>query len=310
MLDHTPSVARLIGKGQSLRMDIRQRLADMRRVRELALSAMVDAVDAVDARADSADTRVRNAQAPWNDFASEKYYDHNYKVMQAEDQEIIHRVSLFLADAFAGRERAECAIDVGSGANLYPALLMLPWTNHILLTDFSQSNVSWLGREVGEESSPWAWESFWQELKGRQGYDHIDKPRQLLKKACCGNPERAGIRRYSVFDLPAAQWQLGTMFFVAESITEDLAEFRTAIGKFVAALKDGAPFAATFMAESAGYEVGDTWFPASQVTSEQVAECFEKFGVTELTVEMTETPARVREGYNGMIMATGIAGGR
>ena len=32
-----------------------------------------------------------------------------------------------------------------------------------------------------------------------------------------------------MFDLPKARWDLGTMFFVAESITEDPAEFRAAV---------------------------------------------------------------------------------
>ncbi len=297
MVDHTLSAAILSGNGHSSHL---ADAPDMARSRPLALPTMVDTVDA----------QVRNAQAPWADFSSEKYYDHNYKIMLAEDQEIMQRVSLFFAKAFANRDRAECAIDVGSGANLYPALLMLPWTRNILLTDYSPPNVDWLDREVREESTPWPWESFWLELKAAKGYEDVEDPRRQLKKACLGDPHRAGIKRESVFTLPEDQWQLGTMFFVAESITEDLAEFRAAVGKFVSALQKDAPFAATFMAESDGYRVGTTWFPARSVTSEQVRECFEDLGVNKLTVAMTEKPAKVRDGYKGMIIATGIAGGR
>jgi len=256
------------------------------------------------------DARVRNAQAPWSRFSSKKYYNHNYKRMQAEDQEIIHRVSLFFAGAFADRDHAQDAIDVGSGSNLYPALLMLPWANHILLTDYSQRNVRWLRRAVRKRRSPWAWQPFWQELKGCKGYDEIDEPRRHLKKACLGDRKHAGIRRHSVFELPEDQWGLGTMFFVAESISEDVAEFRAAMGKFVGALQSGAPFAAAFMAESEGYEVNGTWFPASRITSEQVTECFKEFGANDLTVAMVEALPEVREGYKGMIVATGIAGDR
>ena len=42
------------------------------------------------------------------------------------------------------------------------------------------------------------------------------------------------------------------MFFVAESITEDAVEFRAAVAAFVGAPTPGAPFAAAFMAGSAG----------------------------------------------------------
>src|SRR6266581_4019498 len=102
MLDHSPSASWLPGNGET------GHIADDL---ELALPPMVD-------------VRVRNAQAPWADFSSEEYFAHNYKTVQAEDQEIIHRVSLFFSNAFADRGPARCAIDVGSGSNLYPALLM------------------------------------------------------------------------------------------------------------------------------------------------------------------------------------------
>ena len=62
------------------------------------------------------------------------------------------------------------------------------------------------------------------------------------------------------------------MFFVAESITEDPCEFREAIGSFVCALAPGAPFAATFMADSDGYPVGEARFPALRVTPDDVRE--------------------------------------
>jgi hypothetical protein len=251
--------------------------------------------------------RVRNAEAPWSEFSSHDYWRHNYEKMQPEDQEIIRRVSLFFIRAFAGRARAQRAIDVGSGTNLYPALLMLPWTERILLTDHSASNVRWLQRHVVDDAS-WTWYPFWRELHALEGYRRIGEPRRQLRAACAG--ERAGIEQHSVFDLPAAQWQLGTMFFVAESITEDPAEFRAAIKGFVGALEPGAPFAATFMAGSDGYPVADTRFPALRITLDDVTERLTELGVSDLSVELTQTLHRVRPGYTGMIVATGIAGGR
>jgi hypothetical protein len=253
--------------------------------------------------------RVRNAEAPWSDFSSHDYWRHNYEKMQPEDQEIIRRVSLFFIRAFAGRGPARGAIDVGSGTNLYPALLMLPWTERILLTDHSASNVRWLRRHVADDA-PWTWQPFWQELRELEGYDRIGEPRKQLREACAGLPGHAGIERHSVFDLPAARWQLGTMFFVAESITEEDAEFRAAIEGFVGALQPGAPFAATFMADSAGYPVADTRFPALRITADDVTERLTELGVSELSVELTESLHRVRPGYAGMIVATGIVGDR
>jgi NNMT/PNMT/TEMT family len=255
-------------------------------------------------------TRVRNAEAPWNDFSSEEYRRHNYEILHPEDLEIIRRVSHFFIRAFAGRDRVERAIDVGTGSNLYPALLMLPWTNHITLTDYSTSNIDWLRRHVTDDDAPWTWKPFWQQLKKHPGYDQISGPRKQLREACAGDPERGGIKQLSVFDLPSAQWQLGTMFFVAESITEDRDEFRDAINRFVRALQPGAPFAAAFMAGSGGYPVAGIQFPALRITMDDVTERFTELGMRDLSVYLNRTRQRVRPGYKGMIVATGIVGDR
>jgi NNMT/PNMT/TEMT family len=276
----------------------------------LRLRSMVDA----STRVRKAEEPTRNAEAPWQHFSSGDYWQHNYARMQPEDQEIIRLVSLFFGKVFAHGRRAQRAIDIGSGANLYPALLMLPWTDQVLLTDYSASNVRWLRQNVMDHEAildgpQWPWQSFWQEMQDRDGYSRISAPGKELQAACASEPGRAGIEQHSVFGLPKAQWQVGTMFFVAESITEDPAEFRAAVEGFVGALEPGAPFAATFMAGSDGYPVADTRFPALSITRDDVTRPLAKLGVSDLSVQQIGEKPRVRPGYEGMIVATGIAGG-
>ena len=256
------------------------------------------------------DTNLDNADAPWNRFSSDDYWRRNYSDLHAEDQEIIHRVSDFLISAFAERPPAERAIDVGSGTNFYPALLMLPWTDRILLADYSESNVSWLKDQLADDTDPWAWLPFWREIQEEKGYSYVDKPRLRLREACVSEPGYAGIEQFSIFKLPEARWDLGTMFFVAESITKNPDEFRDALGRFVGALKPGAPFAATFMAGSAGYQVADTVFPAVPITRDEVRQHLAELGVREASVELLNKEPEVRDGYAGMIVATGFASNR
>jgi NNMT/PNMT/TEMT family len=265
----------------------------------LALPSMVDVAAHV----------LHNADVQWNRFSSEDYWQRNYYKLQAEDREIIRLVSQFFITVFAGRADgagARRGIDVGSGTNIYPALLMLPWTDQILLTDFSESNVEWLRRELADDSARWRWRPFWHELQGKEGYAQIGEPRKQLREACQGETGHAGIERRSVFELPAARWDLGTMFFVAESITEDPAEFRDALAGFTGALKPGAPFATAFMAGSHGYPVAGTNFPALPITTDDVRRYFTELGASDLSVERLRTKHRVRDGYKGMIVATGV----
>jgi hypothetical protein len=251
---------------------------------------------------------LRNADAPWDNFSSQDYWHHNYVTVQPEDREIIDWVSAFLIQAFASRDRVRRAIDVGSGANLYPALLMLPWTDQILLSDFSASNVNWLRHRVLGADPTWEWQPFWDELGKRQGYGQIGDPRKQLREACKSERGLAGIEQRNVFDLPSAHWELGTMFFVAESITQDGTEFHAALRCFVGALTPGAPFATAFMAGSTGYPVAGIPFPALPITPNDVVEQFAKLGVKDLSVHENQTQVRVRPGYAGMIVATGFAG--
>jgi NNMT/PNMT/TEMT family len=270
------------------------------------------------------DMRVtRNTDAAWNKFSPHDYWRRNYRVLQAEDREIIRHVSHFFVAALAGRPRVSRGIDVGSGTNLYPSLLMLPWVEEILMTDFSASNVRWLRRQLKDPSNvrwlrrrledhgaAWRWQPFWRELQETVGYNQIGAPHKQLQVACDGEPGYAGVEQRSVFDLPPAQWDLGTMFFVAESITEDPLEFRAAVARFVGALRPGAPFAAAFMAGSDGYPVARTRFPALPITDADVKEQFTVLGADRLSVESLTTKHRVREGYAGMIVATGFACGQ
>lgn len=246
-----------------------------------------------------------NADAQWNTFSSQDYWQQNYHELQPEDEEIIRRVSQFFIATFRDRPRAARGIDVGSGTNLYPALLMLPWTEQILLTDISEGNVRWLSRQLADGAA-WTWEPFWHELREAERYNEIDNPRKHLQVACQGEPGSAGVEQRSVFGLPKARWDVGTMFFVAESITEDHEEFRAALASFVGALKPGAPVATAFMAGSHGYLVADTSFPALPITPDDVWRHLTELGVGDLSVEHLLTEHRVRDGYEAMIVATGV----
>ena len=183
---------------------------------------------------------------------------------------------------------------------------MLPWTDRILLTDYSASNVRWLRRRLADDGAAWTWRPFWHELQEAERYSEIDDPGKHLQAACHGEPGYAGIERRSVFSLPKARWDLGTMLFVAESITEDPGEFRAALAHFTGALKPGSPFAAAFMAGSHGYPVADTHFPALPITQVDVRRNFTELGVSDPSVELLQTKHRVRDGYAGMIVTTGI----
>lgn len=239
----------------------------------------------------------RNSDCPWDRFDSAWYHEHNYSRLREDDRHIIKLVRDFFGHAYRrGRLGAGLrGVDVGAGANLYPALSMLPFCRFVELRDFSEANVEWLMEQVSEYDQ--SWDEFWNELREEDQYRSIQNPRARLA-------EIARVEKASVFKLPERRWDIGTMFFVAESLTADPEEFAEAVKTFLRSLKPRAPFTAAFMKESEGYQVGDGWFPAVAIDKPDVDAAMRGL-TTGLRLYDVDVWDRLREGYDGMILATG-----
>ncbi|MEU4237650.1 SCO2525 family SAM-dependent methyltransferase [Actinoplanes sp. NPDC026619] len=237
---------------------------------------------------------VGNADVEWDVFDSNAYFAHNYGTLRWDDAAIIK----IIADFFAANLHQQFighAIDVGSGTNLYPALTMLPYASRVTLYERAWTNRDWLSHSL-EEPQP-SWGQFWTAIAGgRHHYDRITKPLELLA-------DRAEVAKGNVFDLRPNRYDLGTMFFVAESITTRDDEFRRATRLFVNSLTPNAPFAAAFMRNSSGYVVGDKRFPACMVSEDDVRDALEP--VARRVEIKTVDSHDLREGYGGMMVATG-----
>jgi hypothetical protein len=241
-----------------------------------------------------------NADVPWDDFDPHEYIRRNYLVMQGVDEEIVSLLRDHFSDHFRGRgERVAAGIDVGAGPNLYPALSMLPWCDSVTLLERSTRNLEYLrGQAVGYDAH---WDQFWAILSRSEGYAGLElDPRVRFKEA-------AQIHPGSLFDLCRGErrWGLGTMFFVAESITTSLEEFRRGVHCFMNALDSGAPFGAAFVEHSEGYSVSGVEFPARYIDECQVREALAE-RVSDVRIYRIVNSDLLRDGYTGMILACGV----
>ncbi|MEU4686712.1 SCO2525 family SAM-dependent methyltransferase [Streptomyces xinghaiensis] len=245
-------------------------------------------------------SRELNGETDWNAFDSDAYVEHNYRHLRSDDEQIIRIVRDHFRDHFR-RHPATApvpGIDVGSGANLYPALTLLPWCSEVTLFERAATNVRWLERQVaGYEAN---WDAFWGVLREVEPYAGIEDPRAGLRLA-------ARPKQGNLFDLPERRWGIGTMFFVAESMTTSHEEFRVGVRRFAECLRPGAPFAAAFMEGSTGYSVGGESFPACSVEEEQVREGLAPYSESDMHITRIGIPGErpLRQGYEGMIVACG-----
>jgi len=252
----------------------------------------------LDPRSDAAITiappRVANADFPWDSFESDAYFEHNYSELRRDDEDIIDIVADFFQANETGRLRPR-AIDVGAGANLYPALTMLPFAAEVTLAERAFTNRKWLQTEIRRPHPSW-WQ-FWSHMDvGRAAYTTVKDPFDLLER-------RARVVKGNIFGLRPARFDLGTMFFVAESITTRNDEFERATRSFVNSLVPRAPFAAAFMRDSSGYRVGSRDFPACSVDERDVRQALHGLA-TDVRIQTVDSED-LRDGYCGMIVATG-----
>lgn len=241
---------------------------------------------------------VSNDQAPWDEFNSTAYFDHNYGTMIEEDRQILSAVR----DHFAGYIEANGSkkhwgLDVGSGTNLYPSLAMLPGCDMITLVEHSAANVSWLENEI--QSYSLSWDPFWNLLRENDVYQNVKDPRTTLRNA-------AIVRKVDLFaGLPQHWYDMATMFFVAESVTTKLSEFILALNRFASTIVPGGVFAAAFMENSEGYIVGDQTFPACKIEESNVRNTLMNYS-DDLEIKRIGLPDDpLRDGYTGMLLALG-----
>lgn len=248
-----------------------------------------------------------NEDAPWDSFDPDAYIDHNYRRLRSDDEEILHIVRDHFSDHFRDRTANSGppprGIDVGAGANLYPALAMLPWCEEITLLERSAANVRYLhGQRPSYDRN---WNEFWNVLCKENAYCELpEDPRARFRRI-------VDIEEGNLFDLDRrpGQWSVGTMFFVAESMSTSHEQFRTGVERFLRALAPGAPFAAAFMEGSLGYKVGDQEFPACSVGEDDIRAALAPLsgGPVDITpIGMPQGP--LRPGYKGMIVACGRRG--
>ncbi|MFB9320691.1 SCO2525 family SAM-dependent methyltransferase [Cryptosporangium minutisporangium] len=243
-----------------------------------------------------------NADVDWDSFHPEPYIDDNYRTVRHDDGKIIEHCTGFFERSVGQTLLSPnaTAVDVGSGANLYPALMMLPFVANVHLFERGAANVAWLNGQQGGFDDNWL--RFWDRMSPIGHYAQVSHPKRDFAA-------KAEVIQGDLFDLPPAKYDIGTMFFVAESMSTDEAEFKAALERFIRSLRPSAPFAAAFMEKSHGYKVDGVLFPACPVDEDIVRLAFDRIA---LDLDIVRVPygaddGALRDGHDAMIVATGRA---
>lgn len=235
----------------------------------------------------------RNADAQWDDWPVEVYLTENYRQLHQSDAAVIEHHSAFyrsLAPASIGR-----SIEFGAGPNLYPLMLAAAASRRIDAVEYSLANATYLRRQLSDGADA-SWQAFYDRCREL----NADLPARLAEALA-----RVHVTHGDVRAVQPEGYDLASMNFVAESISEDRAEVASFCRAFIGSVRPGGYLVAAFMENMARYRLGDgSQWPGCATTSEDVSELFQPH-TDELTVTRIDAdPSLPAYGYTGMILLT------
>jgi NNMT/PNMT/TEMT family len=238
---------------------------------------------------------------PEHDFSTidpDAYFAHYYEEPHPDDD-----VALRLACA-AIRESEPpgplSCIDVGTGANLYPLFAALPRAASLTAWEYAKPNVDWLKNELASSEMRPQWQHFLQVVN-----DSYPADMRLSADAFTALRTKTTVHQGSIFDLPERAWDVATMFFCAEAVTDKQAEFDRACGCFARCVRVGGALVAAFLLNSKSYVLDGRRYSVMTLTEESLMRTFAGL-TTELKLQKIGVVEKeVRSGYTGMALLTG-----
>lgn len=233
----------------------------------------------------------RNADADWDSWPVPTYLAENYRALHRCDELVIaHHSALYRALPAGGVERA---VELGAGPNLYPLFLLSGVAARVDAVERSASGLAYLRRQLADGPDA-SWLPFWRRCRE-------------LNPAVPADPARALSRvRVVAADLrgsAGAGYDLASMHFVAESATEDAAEFADLCAAFAGSVRPGGLLVAAFMENMARYRLGDgSWWPGIPVDTATITEVFGPLAVELRVSRIDQDPGLPDYGYSGMVL--------
>lgn len=228
----------------------------------------------------------------WEQFNPRAYVRDNYAYVHDEDRQIIDLLFPYLAKKLKITNRV---LDIGTGPNLYPLLAIAPFVASIDCMEYSRRNTNYLKKELQHPHDNW--KLFADYLRRKNNCYRQAIPELLTQKI--------RIQRGNIFSTNKRGYDCASMFFCAESITDNRKDFTHACTQFVKTVKIGGTLLALFMENSSGYVIDSIRFPAYPVNQNSLIQTFTPL-VSELKIHrIKRANCPLRAGYTGMLLLIG-----
>jgi hypothetical protein len=235
---------------------------------------------------------VRNSAVDWDRWPVNQYLAENYRELHASDDAVIVHHSAFYRRFQPGE--LSRTLEFGAGPNLYPLILAGAASQRIDAVERSAACLAYLLGQQRYGPDP-SWQAF--HTRCRELNPDLPDLATILARVL--------VVPGDALRIPPGRYDAASMHFVAESVTEDAAEFAGFCRTFTHAVRPGGHLVAAFMENMASYRLGDgsSW-PGYPVDRAAVQEAFAPL-VTDLTLDRIDAdPGLPAYGYTGMVLLT------
>ncbi|WP_338015582.1 class I SAM-dependent methyltransferase [Streptomyces sp. CB03234] len=235
-----------------------------------------------------------NADADWDQWPVTAYLAENYRRMHASDATVIrHHAGFYRQFPADGVGRG---LEFGAGPNLYPLMVAAAVTRRIDALEPSAANVAYLAGQLDRPDA--GWDTFYALCRS------LD-PR--LPESLTEALSRVRVLHADATAVPAGAYDLASMNFVAESVTEDADEFAELCGLFIHSVHPGGHLVAAFMENMPSYHIGAglVW-PAFPVDTAAVRHVFAPYTERLRITRVDKDPTLPDYGDTGMVLLQAV----
>ncbi|MEV5725784.1 MULTISPECIES: methyltransferase [Streptomyces] len=243
--------------------------------------------------------RTHNDDVDWDRWPVADYLAENYRTVHPSDAAVIAHHSAYCRRLPPhGLARS---VELGAGPNLYPLILASAVSRRIDAVEAGASNVAYLRHQILDHP-----DTSWLPFHALCRRLNPAVPATLAAALAPVEVVHADVR-----SLPPGSYDLASMHFVAESATEDHAEFADFCRVFVRCVVPGGHLVAAFTENMPGYRIGpESRWPGCPVDTDLVREVFEplteQLDVTRIDADPTLPDYR----DTGMVLLTAVSAPR
>lgn len=237
----------------------------------------------------------RNDDVDWDRWPVQDYLAENYRDLHPSDAAVIaHHSAVYRRIRKGGAARS---VEFGAGPNLYPLLLASAASRRIDAVEASAAGVRYLLGQIarGPDAS---WEPF-HALCRELNPDVPPTPQESLSAV--------RVVHADVRSLEPGTYDIASMNFVAEGVTEDFTEFADFCGRFARSARPGGLLVAAFMENMPTYRIGPaSRWPGCPVDSSVVTEVFAPLTDDLRATRTGPDPSLPDYGDSGMVLLSAV----